>query len=141
MLDELAAYQLMDRLGITRAPAIAVAADAAGVPALPFSYPVAVKALSAAIAHKSEMGGVVLNVGDGNALLAAIRKIRDAVAARRACLNLECVLVQPMVPGLGEVLVGYRVDPDVGPLIMVAAGGITTEIYRDRALRLAHLAS
>jgi acyl-CoA synthetase (NDP forming) len=47
------------------------------------------------------------------------------------------VLVQPMVPGLGEVLVGYRVDPEAGPLIMVAAGGIFTEIYRDRALRLA----
>ena len=42
-----------------------------------------------------------------------------------------------MVPGLGEVLVGYRVDADAGSLIMVAAGGIFTEIYRDRALRLA----
>jgi acyl-CoA synthetase (NDP forming) len=137
MFDELAAYQLMDRLGITCAPAIAVAADVASAPALPFPYPVAVKALSAAIAHKTEMGAVVLNVGDGNALLAAIRKIQDAVAARRADLHIERVLVQPMVSSLGEVLVGYRVDPDVGPLIMVAAGGITTEIYRDRALRLA----
>jgi succinyl-CoA synthetase beta subunit len=42
-----------------------------------------------------------------------------------------------MIYGLGEVLVGYRVDPDVGPLVMVAAGGIFTEIYRDRSLRLA----
>ncbi len=47
------------------------------------------------------------------------------------------VLVQPMITGLGEVLIGYRVDPDVGPLIMVAMGGIFTEIYRDRSLRLA----
>jgi succinyl-CoA synthetase beta subunit len=47
------------------------------------------------------------------------------------------VLVQPMIAGVGEVLVGYRVDPDVGPLVMVAAGGIYTEIYRDRSLRLA----
>ena len=42
-----------------------------------------------------------------------------------------------MVTGVGEVLVGYRVDPDVGPLVMVAVGGIFTEIYRDRSLRLA----
>jgi len=47
------------------------------------------------------------------------------------------VLVQPMVSGLGEVLLGYRVDRDVGPLIMVAAGGVLTEIERDRSLRLA----
>src|SRR5262249_55517106 len=51
--------------------------------------------------------------------------------------QLQRVLVQPMIAGLGEVLVGYRVDPDVGPLVMVAAGGIYTELYRDRSLRLA----
>jgi succinyl-CoA synthetase beta subunit len=42
-----------------------------------------------------------------------------------------------MVSGLGEVLVGYRVDADVGAFVMVAAGGVLTEIYRDRSLRLA----
>jgi succinyl-CoA synthetase beta subunit len=52
-------------------------------------------------------------------------------------MTLDRVLVQPMVPSLGEVLVGYRLDADVGPLIVVAAGGIFTEIYRDRSLRLA----
>jgi succinyl-CoA synthetase beta subunit len=42
-----------------------------------------------------------------------------------------------MAAGVGEALIGYRVDPDVGPLVIVAAGGLFTEIYRDRALRLA----
>jgi succinyl-CoA synthetase beta subunit len=42
-----------------------------------------------------------------------------------------------MIPGVGEVLVGYRVDPDAGPLVLLAAGGVFTEIYRDRSLRLA----
>ena len=42
-----------------------------------------------------------------------------------------------MIAGIGEALIGYRVDREVGPLIMVAAGGIYTEIYRDRSLRLA----
>jgi succinyl-CoA synthetase beta subunit len=111
----------------------AVALDAASrAPALP-SYPVVVKAPREP--HKTEMGASP--VDDDAALLAAIRKIRDAVAARDADIRLDRVLVQPMVSGLGEVLVGYRIDPDVGPLVMVAAGGIFTEIYRDRSLRLA----
>jgi acyl-CoA synthetase (NDP forming) len=42
-----------------------------------------------------------------------------------------------MAKGIGEVLIGYRVDPQVGPIVMVASGGVLTEIYRDRSLRLA----
>jgi len=49
----------------------------------------------------------------------------------------ELALVQPMRPGLAEVLVGYRIDPDAGPLIMLAAGGIWTDLLRDRSIRLA----
>jgi acyl-CoA synthetase (NDP forming) len=79
----------------------------------------------------------VLNVANGDALLAAIKQIRANVAQRRPNIRVLRVLVQPMVAGIGEALVGYRVDPDAGPLVMVAAGGILTEIYRDRSLRLA----
>ena len=137
MLDELDAYKLIEQRGIACAPAVALDADITRAPALPFPYPVAVKALSAETAHKTEIGGVVLGVRDGEALLAAIRTISDTVAARAPNIRIDRVLVQPMVSGLGEVLVGYRIDPDVGPLVIVAAGGIFTEIYRDRSLRLA----
>jgi acetate---CoA ligase (ADP-forming) len=130
LLDELAAYALLDRLGVPRAPSVALALPIGQAPALPFAYPVVVKALSAEIAHKSDVGGVALNVGDGAALLAAIERIENATKAGR-------VLVQPMIAGLGEVLIGYRVDADVGPLVMLAAGGILAEIHRDRSLRLA----
>jgi succinyl-CoA synthetase beta subunit len=130
LLDELEAYALLDRLGVPHAPAVAIDAGSSAAPSLPFSYPVAVKALSVAIAHKSDAGGVVLNVRDDAALLAAIRKIRQST-------NVERVLVQPMIAGLGEVLIGYRIDADVGPLVMLAAGGILAEIHRDRSLRLA----
>ena len=130
MLDELEAYALLDKLGMPHAPSVALEAGVARAPSLPFPYPVAVKALSAEIAHKSDVGGVILNVRDDAALLAAIKQIAQATKAPR-------VLVQPMTPGLGEVLIGYRVDPDVGPLVMVAAGGVLAEIYRDRSLRLA----
>ncbi len=80
MLDELEAGALLDHLGIARAPAVAIDAAIAQAPALPFAYPVVVKVLSAEIAHKTDVGGVVLGVGDGDGLLAAIRKISVAVA-------------------------------------------------------------
>jgi acetate---CoA ligase (ADP-forming) len=138
MLDELEAGVLLDGLGIPCAPCVAFDIDdIEDAPALPFSYPVAVKILSNDIAHKSNIGGVVLGVRDGGALLAAIRQIRAAVAVRAPNTAIERVLVQPMATGFGEVLIGYRVDRDAGPIVMVAAGGIFTEIYRDRSLRLA----
>ncbi len=137
MLDEIDAGTLIERFGIPRAPAIVVDAGVTRAPALPFAYPVVVKALSAEIAHKTEAGGVVLGVADGNALLAAIKQIRANVAQRRPQTRILRVLVQPMIAGIGEALIGYRVDPAAGPLVMVAAGGILTEIYRDRSLRLA----
>ena len=130
MLDELEAYALLHRVGVPHAQSIALASSIAQAPALPFSFPVAVKALSETIAHKSDVGGVVLNVRDGDALLAAVAKIRQVT-------NVDRVLVQPMVSGIGEVLIGYRLDADAGPLVMLAAGGILAEIHRDRSLRLA----
>jgi acyl-CoA synthetase (NDP forming) len=137
ILDELAAGALLDRLGIARAPSVALEVDIARAPPLPFAYPVAVKVLCAEIAHKTDVGGVALGVADGDALLAAIRKIAAAVAERSPGARVGRVLVQPMVSGLGEVLLGYRIDRDVGAVIMVAAGGVLTEIARDRSLRLA----
>jgi acyl-CoA synthetase (NDP forming) len=135
LLDELEAYALLDRLGIARAPGVAADAAATAAPALPFAYPVVAKVLSAEIAHKSDIGGVALGIADGAGLIEAIGKMTAAVATHGR--RLDRVLVQPMISGVGEALIGYRVDRDVGPLIMVAAGGVFTEIYRDRSLRLA----
>jgi acyl-CoA synthetase (NDP forming) len=137
LLDELEAYKLLGGVGIACAPSLALDAATKKVPPLPFPYPVAVKVLSSEITHKTDIGGVVLNVTDDAALLAAIQKICASAAERAPGARIDRVLVQPMVSGLGEVLIGYRVDPDVGPLVMVAAGGVLTEIYRDRSLRLA----
>jgi acyl-CoA synthetase (NDP forming) len=136
VLDELEAYALLDRLGIARSPAVAIEATIAQAPTLPFTYPVAVKVLSADIPHKTEAGGVALNVPNADALVAAIRAMRETVRQRTGIVP-ERVLVAPMTSGIGEALIGYRVDCEVGSLIMVAAGGVYTEIYRDRSLRLA----
>jgi acyl-CoA synthetase (NDP forming) len=136
-LDELASGELLGRLGIARAPSIALDAGISVAPCLPFPYPVAVKALSADIVHKSDVGGVALDVADSAGLLAAIAEIRGNLERHRPGMSPGRVLVQPMVSGVGEALIGYRVDRDVGPLVMVAAGGLLAEIERDRSLRLA----
>lgn len=136
VLDELEAYALLDRHGIPRSPSVPLDATIMQIPALPFPYPVAVKVLSADIPHKTEAGGVALNVRDGDALIAAIKTMRDTVKQWTG-ITPERVLVAPMVSGVGEALIGYRVDREAGPIVMVAAGGVFTEIYRDRALRLA----
>src|SRR5262249_32919166 len=125
LLSEREARALLARRGIVSAPSVVLDAHISTAPALPFPYPVAVKALAAELAHKTEAGGVMLNVADGDALIAACRHIREKVAATGP--RVERVLVQPMIFGLGEVLIGYRADPDVGPLVMVAVGGIFTE--------------
>jgi acyl-CoA synthetase (NDP forming) len=135
LLDELEAYALLDRLGLARAPGVALAATISRAPALPFPYPVAAKLLSGEVAHKSDIGGVALGIADAAGLVAALAQIQAAVAAHGH--QMDRVLVQPMIAGVGEALIGYRVDRDVGPLVMVAAGGVFTEIYRDRSLRLA----
>jgi acyl-CoA synthetase (NDP forming) len=83
-------------------------------------YPVAVKVLG--VEHKTEVGGVFLNLDETRFL---------------ALAKPNAVLVQRMVNGLAEVIVGYRNDPVVGPLVLVGAGGTLAELYEDVALALA----
>jgi acyl-CoA synthetase (NDP forming) len=135
MLDEEEAYALLDRLGVPHAAAKAM--NVAAIDATGLAYPVAVKVLAADIPHKTDAGGVVLGVADDAALVRAVAQIRRDVAARLPGARVERVLVQEMATGIGEALVGYRRDAQVGPIVMLAAGGVLTEIYRDRSLRLA----
>lgn len=136
-LSELQAYEVLDALALPHAPVYRLPLSTETAPALPFDYPVVVKVCSAQIAHKTEVGGVVLGVGDGRQLVEAIATLRRNLAQRAPGVRCDDVLVQPMVRGLGEVLIGYRVDPQAGPIVMLAAGGIWAEVARDRSLRLA----
>jgi acyl-CoA synthetase (NDP forming) len=88
------------------------------------AYPVALKRLD--VEHKTEVGGVVLNIQSGPEL---------AEHARR--MGQQRLLVQRMERGLAEVIVGYRDDPVVGPLVLVGAGGTLAELYQDFAVELA----
>ena len=124
-------------LGVPSAPSVAVSADGPVPLPLPFAYPVAVKACSAQLAHKSEHGGVVLGVADAQGLRVAMEQVKTNVA-RHAPLPADFeILVQPMVKGLSEVLLGFKRDADAGAIVMLAAGGIWAEVVRERSIRLA----
>ncbi|MDB5412037.1 MAG: hypothetical protein JWR10_372 [Rubritepida sp.] len=100
-------------------------------------YPVALKILSPDIAHKTEMGGVALNIPDADALREAATKMGATVAVAALDARLTGFLVQPMARGLAEVILGFRRDPEVGPVVLLGAGGVLAELHRDVTLRLA----
>lgn len=136
LLDEMEAYDLLRNLGITHAPAVAVDPDTQPPDAPGLTFPVAVKILSTEVAHKSDIGGVVLSVGPDQ-LGTAIARVRTNAASHLAPGVRTRVIVQEMRSGVGEALIGYRVDPDVGPLVVLASGGVLAELSTERSLRLA----
>lgn len=135
-LNEAEAYEVLDQLGIAHAPATLLPLTG-GVRPLPFAYPVVAKVCSAEIPHKTEVGGVVLNIRDEGELAQALQTLQACLRERAPDVRCDTVLVQPMEKGLGEVLVGYRIDAEAGPIVMLAAGGIWAEIAKDRSIRLA----
>lgn len=132
--DEAESLAVFESLGIPVA-AHAVIADATADHGL--TYPLAVKALSADLPHKTEAGAVKLGIGSAAELAAAITEIKANVAAVKPGLTLDRFLIEEMVRGVGEVLIGFRVDPQVGPIVVLSPGGILAEVYADSALRMA----
>jgi acyl-CoA synthetase (NDP forming) len=136
--DERRAADLFAGLGVPMAKAMAVP-DAKRIAAAvaEIGGPVALKILSADIAHKTEAGGVALGLPDGQTAAVAAREIEKRVRAHMPSAKLEGFLVQKMERGLAEVILGFRRDPLVGPTITVGLGGVLAEIYKDAATRLA----
>lgn len=133
-IDEISALQLFAALGVPTAGGNVMAA---GAPPPNVTYPVAAKILSPDIAHKTEAGGVILNIATPEQLAQASRRIVDAIRKAHPGASIRGVLVQPMERGLAEVLVGYRRDAQVGPLVTLAAGGVLAEIYDDSSVHIA----
>jgi acyl-CoA synthetase (NDP forming) len=137
-VDERRAAALFAALGVPMAKALAVA-DARRVASAvdDVGAPVALKILSADIAHKTEAGGVALGLADGQSAAMAAREIEKRVKAHAPNARLEGFLVQKMERGLAEVILGFRRDPLVGPTVTVGLGGVLAEIYKDAATRIA----
>jgi acetyl coenzyme A synthetase (ADP forming)-like protein len=118
---------------------VAGTADEAAALAERLGFPVAVKLASRRLTHKTEVGGVRLNVNDQGAVRKAFAEIQDRLVALRALDAMEGVLVQPMVSGGTEVLIGMTHDPLFGPLIAFGLGGIHVEILGDVCFRVTPL--
>jgi acyl-CoA synthetase (NDP forming) len=100
-------------------------------------YPVVLKIVSADIPHKTEAGGVMLGLADAGSLRRAAAAMLDTVRARDPDARLDGFEVQSMETGLAEVIVGYRLDTQVGPTITVGSGGVLSELLRDVVTRVA----
>jgi acyl-CoA synthetase (NDP forming) len=100
-------------------------------------YPVALKIDVPGIAHKTEIGGVALGLGDAEAVRAAAARLADA--ARLAGVTIRGFLVQPMAPDGLEIMVGLERDALFGPAVVVGLGGVLAEILDDVAVGLAPL--
>jgi acyl-CoA synthetase (NDP forming) len=98
----------------------------------PLAYPVALKGVSAEIVHKTDEGAVALNLPDAAAVQAAAAAMRARLGSR-----LTGFIAQPMVRGVAEAIIGFRRDPAVGATIVLGAGGVLAEIYRDAVVRMA----
>jgi acetate---CoA ligase (ADP-forming) len=94
-------------------------------------WPVAIKAQSADLAHKTDAGGVLLNLSDESALRTAWATLHKNIAANRPDLVLDGVLVEAMRKGGLELILGARNDSDWGPVVLVGLGGILAELMGD----------
>ncbi|MBV8744842.1 MAG: acetate--CoA ligase family protein, partial [Xanthobacteraceae bacterium] len=114
---------------------VAATPEEAAQRAVEVGFPVAVKIVSAQASHKTEVGGVALNLADAEAVRAAATAMAERLVRYVPGATLEGFLVQEMVSGL-ELIVGVREDPQYGPLMLVGLGGVLVEALGDVALRL-----
>ena len=133
-LNEQEACRVFDALGVT-----AAASETIKTPeqAVKLEFPVVAKILSPDIAHKTDAGGVVVNIANSDDLKRAAAAILQRVRVKHPDARLNGVLVQRMEKGLAEIILGYKHDPQVGPVVVLGVGGVLAEIYRDFAVRLA----
>ncbi len=115
---------------VTSAEEAASEADAIG-------YPVVLKLDSQHVIHKSDVGGVELNLGSADAVRHAFNRIRERVISGVGAHAFDGVIVEPMIRGDGvEMLIGSSTDESFGPVLAVGTGGRFVEVHRDRALAL-----
>lgn len=138
LLPAAEAAEMISRAGIPAAAApLATTREEAVILAKRFGFPVVLKVASPDIVHKSDVGGVRLNLANEEAVRQAYDEILASVHLRERQAWVEGVTVSPMArPGGLELILGVMTDPQYGPVLMFGLGGIYTEIYRDVAFSL-----
>ena len=136
-LAEREAKQVLAAYGVpVVAERLATSADDAVAAAQALGYPVALKVESPAIPHKTEAGVVRLALADEKAVRAAHAEVMANARKVATDADIRGVLVQPMADGV-EVIAGVKVDPVVGPLVVVGSGGVMVELMKDSVAALA----
>jgi acyl-CoA synthetase (NDP forming) len=134
--SEAEAKRLLAQAGIASAPEAACAtAEEAVAAAERFGFPVVMKILSPDILHKSEIGGVLLDVGDAGAVRAGFELLLQRARAASPTARIEGVLVAKQLKGGVECILGIHRDPVFGPMAMFGLGGIFVEVLKDVVFR------
>ncbi|MDP6344636.1 MAG: acetate--CoA ligase family protein, partial [Alphaproteobacteria bacterium] len=137
-LHEVQVLELLQGAGVpTVAAQLCPDADAAARAAEDLGFPVALKVVSPDIPHKTEVGGVALNLADAAAVRAAFTSIMEQAAARMPAAAIAGCLVAPMVTDGVETILGVQRDPVFGPVVMFGLGGIFVEVLEDVTFRVA----
>ncbi|MGE5486719.1 MAG: bifunctional acetate--CoA ligase family protein/GNAT family N-acetyltransferase, partial [bacterium] len=138
ILTEFESKQLLSTYGIpTVETRIAATEDEAVAHADAIGYPIVLKLYSETITHKTDVGGVQLNIRNAEGVRSSFRAIRESVSAKVGAQHFQGVTVQPMIKLDGyEVILGSSVDPQFGPVLLFGMGGQLVEVFKDRALGL-----
>jgi acyl-CoA synthetase (NDP forming) len=132
VLNEADSKELLRLYGVrTPNEMLAGSADTAVSAAKQIGYPVVLKLVAADVQHKSDIGGVMLNIRSDNELRAAYTKLANNLARARPGAKLEQVLVAEQVEGGVELVLGVQRDPEVGPVLMFGTGGVHLELHKD----------
>jgi acyl-CoA synthetase (NDP forming) len=131
------AVQVLEYYGIPVAQSMAAATiDDARQAAERIGYPVAIKVIAEEISHKSDVGGVELNLRNDHSLVSAYDEMMSRIRLAYPQIKPEGVLVQPMIAGGWELILGGRQDRQFGPVVLVGLGGIFTEFFEEVAVRV-----
>ncbi len=143
ILTEAESKRVLTMYGITAVETrLAASESQAAECAVAIGFPVVLKLNSETITHKSDVGGVKLNLESREAVAQAFREIAESVRQKAGGGNFLGVTVQPMLRSEGyELILGSSVDAQFGPVILFGSGGELVEVYRDRALALPPLNS
>ena len=137
LLNEVEAKQLLEQAGVPVSPArLARTKDEAAKMADEIGYPAVLKIVSPQITHKSDVGGVELNLASRDEVAVAFERIVASVKQHAPNATVDGVAVQRMEqPGI-EVIVGMTKDPQFGPVMMFGLGGVLVEVLKDVAFRV-----
>jgi acetyltransferase len=143
LLTELESKRLLAAYGIPTVRTLAAASEESAVEAArQIGYPVVLKLHSKTITHKTDVGGVRLNLDGDDMVREAYRTIETSVRDKAGPGHFEGVTVQQMIGGEAyELILGSSVDPQLGPVLLFGLGGQLVEVFRDRALGLPPLNS